>query len=155
MRRRAVGPITLGAPYTVRHVPPPRHFTLEQANAALAEVRPLAERMVAHRREVATLLSRRAELTSTIAGNGGDLDPGELSRVEAEIAEEAKGVAQCVNRIHGLGAQVKDADDGLVDFPALREGEEILLCWKLGEHEIAFWHGLEDGFAGRQPVEDL
>jgi hypothetical protein len=134
---------------------PPRHFTLEQANAALAEVRPLAERMVAHRREVAILLGRRAELTSTIAGNGGDLDPGELARVEAEIAEQAKGVAQCVNRIHGLGAQVKDADEGLVDFPARREDEEILLCWKLGEDEIAFWHGLEDGFAGRRPVDDL
>ena len=134
---------------------PPRHFTLEQANAALPDVRPLAERMVAHRAKVAVLLSRRAELTSTIAGNGGDLDPGELARVEAEIAEEAKGVAQCVNQIHGLGAQVKDADEGLVDFPALREGVEILLCWKLGEDEIAFWHGLEDGFAGRQPVDDL
>ena len=131
---------------------PPRHFTLEQANAALDEVRPLAERMVGHRREVATLLSRRAELTSTIAGNGGDLDPGELARVEAEIAEEAKGVAQCVNRIHGLGAQVKDADDGLVDFPALREGEEVLLCWKLGEDEVAYWHGVDEGFAGRKPL---
>jgi hypothetical protein len=136
-------------------VPPPRHFTLEQANAALADVRPLVERMVAHRAKVGVLLSRRAELTSTIAGNGGDLDPGELARVEAEIAEEAKGVAQCVNQIHGLGAQVKDADEGLVDFPALREGVEVLLCWKLGEDEIAFWHGLEDGFAGRQPVDDL
>jgi hypothetical protein len=134
---------------------PPRHFTLEQANAALEEVRPLAERMVAHRREVAALLSRRAGLTTTIAGNGGDLDPGELARVEAEIADEAKGVARCVNGIHGLGAQVKDADEGLVDFPALRDGEEVLLCWKLGEDEIAFWHGLEDGFAGRRPVEEL
>jgi hypothetical protein len=141
--------------YSVQRVPPPRHFTLEQANAALADVRPLVERMVAHRAKVGVLLSRRAELTSTIAGNGGDLDPGELARVEAEIAEEAKGVAQCVNQIHGLGAQVKDADEGLVDFPALREGVEVLLCWKLGEDEIAFWHGLEDGFAGRQPVDDL
>jgi hypothetical protein len=136
-------------------VPPPRYFTLEQANAALDEVRPLAERMVAHRREAAVLLTRRAGLTSTIAGNGGDLDPGEPARVEAQIAEEAKGVAQCVNRIHGLGAQVKDADEGLVDFPALRDGEEVLLCWKVGEDEIAFWHGLEDGFAGRRPVDDL
>jgi hypothetical protein len=134
---------------------PPRHFTLEQANAALEEVRPLAERMVAHRREVATLLGRRAGLTTTIAGNGGDLDPGELARVEAEIADEAKGVARCVNGIHGLGAQVKDADEGLVDFPALRDDEEVLLCWKVGEDEVAFWHGLEDGFAGRRPVEEL
>jgi hypothetical protein len=132
-----------------------RYFTLEQANDALDQVRPLAERMVAHRREVATLLARRAELSTTIAGNGGDLDPGELARVEAEIAEQAKGVAPCVNEIHGLGAQVKDADEGLVDFPALQGEEEVLLCWKLGENEIGFWHGLEEGFAGRRPVDEL
>jgi hypothetical protein len=132
-----------------------RYFTLEQANAMLADVRPLTERMVAHRREVATLLAHRAELTSTIAGNGGDLDPGELARVEADIAEQAKGVARCVNEIHGLGAQVKDADEGLVDFPARRGDEEVLLCWKLGEGEIRFWHDLEEGFAGRRPVDEL
>jgi hypothetical protein len=132
-----------------------RYFTPESANAALDEVRPLAERMVGHRRELAVLVGRRAELSTTIAGNGGDLDPGELARVEAEIGEEAKGVARCVNEIHGLGAQVKDADDGLVDFPALREGEEVLLCWRLGEDEIAFWHGLEEGFAGRRPLSEL
>jgi hypothetical protein len=132
-----------------------RYFTPDEANAALAEVRPLAERMVAHRRQVGELLGRRAGLTTTIAGNGGDLDPGELARVEAEIAEQAKGVARCVNEIHGLGAQVKDADEGLVDFPALRGTEEVLLCWQLGEDEIAFWHDLEQGFAGRRPLDEL
>lgn len=140
--------------YSFRAVAP-RYFTADEATAALDEVRPLAERMVAHRHEVAALLSRRAELGSTISGNGGDLDPGELARVAAEIAEQAKGVARCVNEIHGLGAQVKDADEGLVDFPALRGGEEILLCWKLGEDEIAFWHDLEEGFAGRRPLDEL
>jgi hypothetical protein len=134
---------------------PPRHFTPAEANAALDDVRPLVERMVAHRRELGVLIARRSELTTTIAGNGGDLDPGELGRVEAEIGEQARGVAQCVNRIHGLGAQVKDADEGLVDFPALRAGEEVLLCWKLGEEEIGYWHSLEDGFAGRRPLSDL
>ena len=133
----------------------PRHFTVEQATAALADVRPLAERMVAHRRQAALLLGRRGELATSIAGNGGDLDPGELARVEAQLAEQAKGVARCVNAIHGLGAQVKDADEGLVDFPALRGDEEILLCWRLGEAEIAFWHDLEQGFAGRRPINEL
>ena len=129
-----------------------RYFTAEQANDALEEVRPLAERMVGHRRALGDLLGRRSELSGTIAGNGGDLDPGELARVEAEIGEEAKGVARCVNEIHGLGAQVKDADEGLVDFPALRGEDEVLLCWKLGEEAIEFWHGLEEGFAGRRPL---
>lgn len=129
-----------------------RYFTVEEANAALEEVRPLAEKMVAHRRELGGLLGRRSELSGTIAGNGGDLDPGELAGVEGEIGEQAKGVARCVNGIHGLGAQVKDADEGLVDFPALRGDEEVLLCWKVGENEVAFWHGLEEGFAGRRPL---
>jgi hypothetical protein len=133
----------------------PQHFTADEANAALDEVRPLAERMVAHRAKVGELLSRRAGLSGMIAGNGGDLDPGELARLEAEIAEQAKGVARCVNEIHGLGAQVKDADEGLVDFPALRGDEEILLCWRLGEDEIEFWHGLEEGFAGRRSLDEL
>ena len=131
---------------------PPRYFTAETANEALAEVRPLAERMVAYRRELAELLQRRSGLTATIAGNGGDLDPGELAGMEAEIGRLAKEVARCVNEIHGLGAEVKDADEGLVDFPALRGEEEVLLCWRLGEAEIRYWHGLEDGFAGRKPL---
>jgi hypothetical protein len=58
-----------------------------------------------------------------------------------------------VNAIHGRGAIVKDVDEGLVDFPALRQGEEILLCWRLGEDEIAYWHGLEEGFAGRKQLD--
>jgi hypothetical protein len=132
-----------------------RYFTPAEANAALDEVRPLVEEMVDHRRELAVLLSRRAELSTTIAGNGGDMDPGELARVEAEIGEQAKGVARCVNEIHGLGAEVKDADEGLIDFPALRGEEEVLLCWKLGEDEIEYWHSVEGGFAGRKPLDDL
>jgi hypothetical protein len=132
-----------------------RYFTPAEANAALEEVRPLVEEMVDHRRELAVLLSRRAELSTTIAGNGGDMDPGELARVEAEIGEQAKGVARCVNEIHGLGAEVKDADEGLIDFPALRGEEEVLLCWKLGETEIEYWHSVEGGFAGRRPLDDL
>jgi hypothetical protein len=58
-----------------------------------------------------------------------------------------------VARLERLGVIVKDADRGLVDFPALREsGEEVLLCWQVGEDEIGYWHGLEEGFAGRKPL---
>jgi hypothetical protein len=51
-----------------------------------------------------------------------------------------------------VGAQIKSLEEGLLDFPALRGDEEVLLCWKLGEDEIAYWHGLEEGFAGRKPL---
>ena len=73
--------------------------------------------------------------------------------IEHRRAQERIGVARCVNAIHEQGAIVKSPDEGLIDFPAQREGEEILLCWRLGEDEVAFWHPLEEGFAGRKPID--
>jgi hypothetical protein len=129
-----------------------RYFTAEQANEALADVRPLAEEMVERRRVLARLQARQAEFAGKIAGNGGDFDPGELRDVLEQMGEEATAVARCVARIHEVGALVKDLDEGLVDFPARRRGEEVLLCWRVGEDDVAYWHGLEEGFAGRKPL---
>lgn len=130
----------------------PRYFTAEEANAALEEVRPLAERMVAHRRALGEAQIRQAELVTRIAGNGGDLSPGEVREAAEEVAREADGIAECVRQLNAAGVQVKDLDEGLVDFPALRGDAEVLLCWKVGEPEVAFWHDAEEGFAGRKPL---
>ena len=59
-----------------------------------------------------------------------------------------------VERIHDTGCQVKDLDIGLIDFPTLYRGQEVLLCWKFGENGIGFWHGLEEGFRGRKPIDE-
>jgi hypothetical protein len=129
-----------------------RYFTVEEANEALVEVRPLTEELVAHRRALVELQERQSALTTRIAGNGGNVEPSELQDVQERLDEEVAGIARCVARIHELGALVKDLDDGLVDFPARREGEDVLLCWRLGEDEIAFWHGLDEGYSGRRPL---
>ena len=129
-----------------------RHFTPEEANALLADVRPVAERLVAHRRAMAVMASRRARYVQRIAGNGGDFDPQEQRTLEEDFEREGAAVAACVAQLEELGVLVKDLDRGLVDFPALRDGEEVLLCWEVGEDEIAFWHGLDEGFAGRKPL---
>jgi hypothetical protein len=129
-----------------------RYFTVEEANEALAEVRPLTEELVAHRRALVELQERQAAVTTRIAGNGGNVEPSELQEVQHRLDEEVAGIARCVARIHELGALVKDLDDGLVDFPARRGGEDVLLCWRLGEDAIEFWHGLEEGFSGRRPL---
>jgi hypothetical protein len=129
-----------------------RYFTAEQANELLVEVRPLVAQMVAHRRSLAVATARHARVASKIAGNGGGVRPHEVDELQAAMDAEAAGVVRCVERLHELGVLVKDLDEGLVDFPALRDGEEVLLCWRLGEDEIAFWHTLEDGFAGRRPL---
>ena len=127
-------------------------FTPEEANALLPRVRRVVEEMVSERRALADAQSRQEELESRIRGNGGSIDPGAVRGLEAEVLRHAEGVARCIRRIHGLGAQVKDVDSGLIDFPALRGGEVVLLCWQLGEDEIAYWHRVEDGFAGRRPL---
>jgi hypothetical protein len=128
------------------------YFTPEEANAALDEVRPLVEEMVAHRRAQLEAQEREEQLGARIAGNGAGIEPGEPAKATEEMERTVAGLAACVDRLNELGVQVKDLDTGLVDFPALRRGEEVLLCWRLGEDEVAWWHRPEDGFAGRRPL---
>jgi hypothetical protein len=129
-----------------------RIFTVEEANAAVAELRPIVERMVAHRRNLAAAQIQQAELVTRIAGNGGDMSPSDLREVAAAIESEAAAIAECAELINAAGAQIKSLEEGLLDFPAKRGDEDVLLCWKLGEDEIGFWHGVEEGFAGRRPL---
>jgi hypothetical protein len=129
-----------------------RLFTPEEANLALAEVRPLAERMVHSRRSLAAAARRQRQLVMRIAGNGGDLSPGEVRDATADVEREVETIAECVAALEAAGVQVKDMDEGLVDFPARHGGRDVLLCWKVGEPEVAHWHGLDEGFAGRKPL---
>jgi hypothetical protein len=129
-----------------------RYFTPSEANELLAEVRPLAESLVEHRQGMRLAAERRARLTARIAGNGGDLDPQEPGELDEQFQRESHAVTQAAERLERLGVLVKDLDTGLVDFPALHKGEELLLCWQLGEDEVAHWHGVDEGFAGRKPL---
>jgi hypothetical protein len=129
-----------------------RRFTLEEANAAVAELRPVVERMVEHGRKLAAAQRNQTQLVTRIAGNGGDLQPSDLRELAETIQQEADAIAACAEEINAAGAQIKSLEEGLLDFPSVREGEEVLLCWKLGEVEIRYWHGVDEGFAGRQPL---
>lgn len=129
-----------------------RHFTADEANAALVEVRPLVERLVSRRREHLAALAHQEELERKVRGNGGGIPPAALASAAASVDELARELAKLVDEIAEHGAQVKDIDSGLIDFPAVRQGETVLLCWRLGEGEIRYWHRVEDGFAGRRPL---
>jgi hypothetical protein len=129
-----------------------RHFTPEEANAALPQVRPLVERLVATRQEHVAALERQEALEHKIRGNGGGIPPAELAAASSEVEGIARRLARLVDEIGEHGAQVKDLDTGLIDFPALRGGETVLLCWQLGEDEIGYWHTVDEGFAGRRPL---
>ncbi|MGH3007921.1 MAG: DUF2203 domain-containing protein [Gaiellaceae bacterium] len=129
-----------------------RHFTPEEANAELEQVRPLVEQLVAGRAEHVAALERQEQLEGKIRGNGGGIPPADLAEATAEVDAIARRLAKVVDAINEHGAEVKDLDTGLIDFPALRDGETVLLCWQLGEDEIGFWHRVDDGFAGRRPL---
>jgi hypothetical protein len=130
-----------------------RTFTLAEANEALDDLRPVAERMVDLRRHHRAALAKRQELAERIGSNGGGLTASDVAEADAEAEQLANALEACVDRLQAEGVQVKDVDTGLLDFPAVRDGEEVLLCWRVGEGAIEYWHGLDEGFAGRKPVD--
>jgi hypothetical protein len=79
-------------------------------------------------------------------------DTGDRAELKAEVRAEAERIHACMEELEEIGAELKDYDLGLVDFPAELEGRRILLCWKLGENEITHWHEERDGYQGRRPV---
>jgi hypothetical protein len=126
---------------------------VREAQAALEDVRPLAERMVAARRELTGAAAKLDGLRRVVAGNGGGLSTSDAQDLQDRVDEGMAEVAGCVKAITELGVQVKDLDRGLVDFPSVRHGEDVLLCWHVGEDEIRYWHGADEGFAGRKPLD--
>jgi hypothetical protein len=126
----------------------PRYFTLEEANATLNVIKPLIEEILTLRQHI---LDQQEEVWPVIqraAGNGG-------SQAASKLAMEFERVDALVQQIQATGVLLKDINIGLLDFPCLRKGREVYLCWKHGEEEIAFWHEVEAGYAGRQPIETL
>ena len=132
---------------------PDRLFTPAEANSALPEVREAAERLVALRGRMRELDRRQRELVTSIGGNGGGYTGNDLNAAQDELRALAEAASACVDRLLELGVHVKDADIGLLDFPSDREGEVVLLCWRVGEERVAFWHRVTDGFAGRRPID--
>jgi hypothetical protein len=130
-----------------------RTFTPAEANSALLEVRPVAERLVALRERMRELEREASELTQAVGGNGGGYAASDLRRAGGELHELGEGVAECMRELEEIGVHLKDLDVGLLDFPTLREGQAVLLCWHVGEERVSSWHGLEEGFAGRKPID--
>jgi hypothetical protein len=129
-------------------------FTQEEANAALETVRPLVQRLVEARKRFVHLAGKLEDVEGQVSGNGGGLDPGRVGELQERAAEAATDIAGLVTELEAAGVQVKDLDQGLIDFPAEHpeRGDIVLLCWRLGEDEVAYWHGLEEGFTGRKPL---
>ena len=125
-----------------------RLFTLEEANALLPELRELLEEL---RRAVEGHDEVAAEAGAALAKvrRNGHGPPGESSSRRRASHDD---IRRLIARVQELGIELKDPRVGLVDFPSLRDGRTVYLCWKLDEPSIAFWHPIETGFAGRQPL---
>ena len=130
-------------------------FTLPEAQALLPVLESLLRRAMEAKDEVAAIEKELEEVRARVFVLGGSLvDLPTLARRKAEQDKAIQRTKDAVNEITAAGVQVKDLDIGLLDFPCAVEGEVILLCWKLGEAAITHWHGLEEGFKGRKPIDE-
>jgi hypothetical protein len=127
-------------------------FTIEQAEALLPQLREILLDMQRCKREIDGVRGDLGQAVQSATGNGHVKDESSLAekrrRAEAFVEQLNSGLAQ----INELGVELKDIDQGLLDFPHEREGRVVNLCWKLGEDRIAWWHDVEAGFAGRQLI---
>jgi hypothetical protein len=122
-------------------------FTVEEANALLPTVRGVVGRIQRAYARVSAA-QEQARLAAAGAAHGG----GGMEGGGAYVLSLSK-LAEAAGRLEELGVQLKDYERGLIDFPALRDGRVVLLCWQMGEgDELEWWHDLEAGFAGRQPL---
>jgi hypothetical protein len=122
-----------------------RHFTVEEANALLPRVEPLL-RSLREARDRLTDAEAHEALAGAAPGNGGGTQGRNVGEAFLEVR---RGLAE----LEKLGVVIKDLDRGLIDFPAIRDGREVYLCWQLDEDEIGFWHDIDAGFGGREPLE--
>jgi hypothetical protein len=147
---------------------PPRYFTLEEATRVLPLVRSLLEALRDETAELSALQRRLREGGRALesrsgrrdrppAGTNGHGPEGAAGRFLTDLQRAdalLESVRQTLEELDAIGCEVKDVRTGLVDFRSMREGRPVYLCWRLGEDSIRFWHELDTGFAGRQPLEE-
>jgi len=131
-----------------------RTFTVREANATLPLVRAITADLVSLARDVVERRQRLLGLSRPANPEVRDPYREELAQIEAELEEDTKRVQEYVEELRALGAEPKSVTEGLVDFPAMHAGRRVFLCWRLGEPEVRFWHELDAGSRGRQPITD-
>ena len=132
-----------------------RSFTLDEAQSLLSVLESLLRTAIAGKKVMEEFEAEQQELNHRIFLNGGThVDVVPLARRKAERVKAEQRAKDAIAEIDSIGVQVKDLDIGLLDFPCEVEGEIILLCWKLGETSITHWHGTQEGFAGRKPINE-
>jgi hypothetical protein len=122
-----------------------KYFSVEEANELVQIIRPLMIQLLELRKSIQEKQPESLAAVEKASGNGGN-------KAASKIALEFVTIESLVKAIQGTGAILKDLNNGLVDFLSLREGREVYLCWQYGEGEIQYWHEIESGYSGRQPL---
>lgn len=123
-----------------------KYYTLDEANAALPLVKALMAQVQEARAEIIRLRPEVWPVLEKAAQNGGSAASGSVFSHFNRLETGVKGILK-------MGILVKDVDSGLIDFLSIRQGREVYLCWKHGEENLAFWHDVDTGFGGRQPID--
>ena len=133
----------------------PRHFTLAEAERMLPEVDRALRDALFHKAEYQ---AAEESLNATIQGirmaGGSRVNPGPILATRARRDASTGALRELFEKIEQMGVLIKDLDIGLIDFLTRYQGREVCLCWKLGEERIRFWHGTDEGFTGRKPIDD-
>jgi hypothetical protein len=132
-----------------------KYFKLDEAEELLPLIASSLEEACKRKQKVESLTKDLTEASARVMMLGGSRPPyATLAKKKAERDQSAAELEEAIAKIQETGCVVKDLDLGLVDFLSLRGGEEVYLCWKLGEERIGYWHGIHEGFAGRKPLSD-
>ena len=131
----------------------PKYFTLEEANRALPDVEQIVRRLRRVRDEAVALREAVEAQWAALEGEAASLT--EIGDAQQRLDALQVGFGDLVRQLEARGVLLRDLDAGLVDFPTVAGPAEVYLCWRLGEPDIAFWHGLGEGFAGRKPLSLL
>ena len=131
-----------------------KRFTLSEAERLLSRVEPLLRSAIDLKGDLERAQSELTEYRERVAIMGGvNLDRSRVSEVRTRTETAAAHLRAAIEQVQSLGCVIKDLDSGLVDFPTLLRDDEVYLCWQLGEPGIGFWHGVDEGFRGRKPVD--
>jgi hypothetical protein len=130
-------------------------FTLDEAQSLLPVVESLLRRAIEGKQSAEEVDSGLTELGRRIYFSGGmKVDVGSVAKMRAEMENHLQRARESIAEIDSIGVQVKDLETGLIDFPCRLDDQVVLLCWRMGEPTIEHWHTMEDGFQGRQPVDE-
>ncbi|MGD0732717.1 MAG: DUF2203 domain-containing protein [Terracidiphilus sp.] len=130
-------------------------FTLDEAQSLLPVLESLLKRAIEGKQSAEEVGSGLSDLARRIYLSGGmKVDVTKVAKQRAEMEAHLLRVRESIAEIDSIGVQVKDLEAGLLDFPCRLDDEVVLLCWRMGETAIEHWHTVEQGFQGRQPVDD-